>query len=276
MGNFISVDAADEHMARRALRKAEQAAEAYRPTRVVLILPRLTSVTSHRVTSSCAHWVGLTASLCIVLIQNELAEAVSPCFSRVRELQHSLRMDVRDCRWNWRGLRWPELEAGAWCLNRASRVPGRPLEGWRRVFDIGQDEIPEDVPPTPSGTPHARRHRAVKAIRAANLVPAYARRLGVIPSVYADALGYAIEVATGERPSLKTVTKALTQLRESSWDMAAAAFRHARAARSWVYTSDPSRAINNTEEDRRAQWLYLIENGPGDGGARGAVDSGGP
>jgi hypothetical protein len=62
--------------------------------------------------------------------------------------------------------------------------------------------------------------------------------------------------ATGERPSLKSISAALESVRVSTWEAACASFRAAHAARTWVYDNDPEDKVHLTEDDRRAQRVF--------------------
>ena len=87
--------------ARKAMWKAVEAVCAHRPTRVVIQLGSLGIPGSHAALQQ-AEWVGEIGGELVMLFQNELAEAVSPCRSRLRAITRQ-----GEQRWNVRGRAWP-------------------------------------------------------------------------------------------------------------------------------------------------------------------------
>jgi hypothetical protein len=243
--------------AARALQRALAATAAHRPTRVVVAFPKARASQSHTIIG--AHWIGHTHEMMFALFQNGLAEAVSPCREKLRDL--ASRQCVVKQEWDVNECAWPGLSLKAWSLDRARRSPHRPILGWAQYFDAG------DL--SGVGSDFMLSLFSGAELRYVCQLSKYTRRLGVLPDNYGSVLSEAIEKATGQRPSLRRVSSALDSLRASLWNSASAAFRTARAARAWVYDNDPKDTVDNAESDCLAQRLFerkrdapRIANGP--------------
>jgi hypothetical protein len=228
-----------------ALRKATSDVTTHRPTRVVLVLP--SEMVTHWALAS-AQWVGNTGGAIIALVQNNLAEVVSPCRGRIRELSQSL--GILDETWNVDGRAWPTPPLSAWSLSQGHSTRGGNLSGWRRYLDVGRTG---GVRPAMAAflKPQARR-----AMASLNQLSDYTRRLGVIPAGYGMVVQDVLRKATGEDPPLKAVSAALSRLRSAAWDSACMTFRAAHASRIWLYNNDPDDRVLQVEEDVYAQRMF--------------------
>ena len=245
-GQFILITPEGQHW-RGAARKARKAiAKLLRPTRIAILLSAADVGNSQALKG--AHWIAEGEGKILALFQNALAEAVSPCLEKLPALSSRLG--------NWKGTRgttdrkWPPLTDAAWCLDRGRRSVNRPIRSWGKYVDVGTGVLPQ-VRTFP---------RLVKrAIKHTNDCSEYSRRLGVLDPSYGNVLDAVVTKATGSRPSLKETENSLTALRASLWDAAVSSFKAAHQARKWVYSNDPNGGLARAENDRRAQWLFELQ-----------------
>ena len=164
----------------------------------------------------------------MIVYQNNMADAASPCGDALAALCHSLGARLSHHRTR---TQWPTPSAAAWCLRRVS---------------AGPRAAPEEMLDYLAGKGKTER----------SAVEVYAHRLGVIGPEGVKEVATALEAIHGERPSFAELDECVAGHRAALWSSAVAAFRAAHAARSWALTADPEQAVQHTEQDKLAQWRH--------------------
>ena len=237
----LYVSAQPKRYARATLRRPAKAVEAVRPTRIVVVLPP-----EGARDLEAAEWVTSVRGKTVVMFQNGMAEATTPCRQGVPDMLRRIHAAPPD--WGQRDRAWRQPPAQAWSLDRRMQCPSPYLDEQWGFFDVIQSPVYSTSPPDA---------RIREAFEWHFGIGAYARSLGVIAPGYNTVISYAIRKVLGYRPSLETVELAMGTLRARVWDGARASFEAARAARVWSYTAGPDNGIlQQTEADRTAQMLF--------------------
>jgi hypothetical protein len=109
-GRFMLVHTPKRY-ARATLRRAAKAVEAVRPTRIVVVLPP-----EGARDLEAAEWVTSFRGKTVVMFQNGMAEATTPCRQGVPDMLRRIHAAPPD--WGQRDRAWRQPPAQAWSLDR--------------------------------------------------------------------------------------------------------------------------------------------------------------
>ena len=248
-GRFLCVQvSARAHHVEKTFARARREVHSNRPTRIVLVLHN-THILPHCTQGAEVTATSASGDSTIVLFQNALAEAVSPCRAKLPSLWQSLDLTPTQGSVQ-RARRLPANDIATW-LDRANREPSRlrlnAAMSWFDCISISAPRLEE----VPIVTNDAKRAQADLM-----KLDSYVRRIGVLPDSYRFLLGDVMHHLTSVRPTLKQMEEAIETVRSHLWTNAYRSFNIARASRDWVRSSDPLQLLQRSDEDRLAQLLF--------------------